>query len=66
MKDARLDSPGGKFLVSGSASLKGELDFRLAKVPAGATAAGYTVTGTAGEPRVVPLPGAETQARLKP
>jgi hypothetical protein len=66
MKDARLDSPGGKFLVSGSASLKGELDFRLAKVPAGATAAGYTVTGTVGEPRVVPLPGAETQARLKP
>lgn len=66
MKDARLDSTGGKFLVSGSASLKGELDFRLAKVPAGATAAGYTVTGTVGEPRVVPLPGAETQARLKP
>jgi hypothetical protein len=66
MKDARLDSPGGKFLVSGSASLKGELDFRLAKVPAGATAAGYTVTGTVGEPRVAPLPGAETQARLKP
>ena len=66
MKDARLDSPGGKFLVSGSASLKGELDFRLAKVPAGATAAGYTVTGTLGEPRVVRLQGTETQARLKP
>jgi hypothetical protein len=65
MKDARLDSPGGNFLVSGSASLKGELDFRLAKVPAGATAAGFTVTGTVGEPRVVPLPGTETQARLK-
>jgi hypothetical protein len=65
MKDARLDSPGGKFLVSGSASLKGELDFRLAKVPAGTTAAGYMLTGTLDEPRVVPLPGAETQARLK-
>ncbi len=65
IKDARLDSPSGKFLVSGSASLKGELDFRLAKVPAGATAAGYTVTGTVSEPHVVPLPGAETQAQLK-
>lgn len=65
IKDARLDSRSGKFLVSGSASLKGELDFRLAKVPAGATAAGYTVTGTVSEPHVVPLPGAETQAQLK-
>ena len=65
IKDARLDSRSGKFLVSGSASLKGELDFRLAKVPAGATAAGYTVTGTVSEPQVVPLPGAETQAQLK-
>jgi hypothetical protein len=66
MKDARLESPVGKFLVSGNASSSGELDFRLAKIPAGATAAGYTVTGTIAEPRVVALPGAETQARLKP
>jgi hypothetical protein len=65
MKDARLDSPAGKFLVSGSAALQGELDFRLERIPAGTTTAGYTVTGTVSEPRVVPLLGAETQARLK-
>lgn len=64
-KDARLDSPAGKFLVSGTASLNGELDFRLAKVPASATAAGYTVTGTVDLPRVARLPGTETQAQLK-
>ncbi len=66
MKDAKLDSPGGKFQLSGTASLKGELDLRLAKTPNGAAAAGYTISGTLAEPRVSPLPGAETQARLKP
>ncbi len=66
MKDARLDSPGGKFLVSGTASLKGELDFKMVRVPASAAAAGYTINGTLAEPRVVPLIGPETQARLKP
>ncbi|HEY6372503.1 MAG TPA: AsmA family protein [Candidatus Sulfotelmatobacter sp.] len=65
LEGAKLDSPGGSFLVSGSASLKGELDFKLAKVPAGATAEGFTVTGTLGEPRVVRLPADEAQARLK-
>ncbi len=65
MKDARLDSPGGKFQLSGTASLKGELDLKLAKIPAGTTAAGYTIGGTLAEPRVVRL-GAETQAQLKP
>ena len=65
MKDARLDSLVGTFLVSGSASLTGGLDFRLGRVAPGATAAGYTVTGTLSEPRVAPLLGAETQARLK-
>ena len=53
MKDAKLDSPGGKFLVSGTASLKGDLDFKLARSPNGATAAGYTISGTLVEPRVI-------------
>jgi len=66
IKDARLDSPGAKFQVSGSASLKGALDFKLARVPGGATAAGYTISGTLAEPRVIRSSNPETQARLKP
>jgi len=65
MKDARLDSTGGIFQVSGTASLKGELDFRLAKAAGGTATAGYTISGTLAEPRVVRA-GGETQARLKP
>jgi hypothetical protein len=65
MKDAKLDSAEGKFLVSGTASLKGELELRLARVPSGGTARGYTITGTLAEPRANSLSDAETQARLK-
>jgi hypothetical protein len=64
--DATLDSAEGKFLVSGTASLKGELELRLAGIPSGGTARGYSITGTLAEPRVNALSGAETQARLKP
>ncbi len=66
VKDAKLDSASGKFLVSGTASLKRELDVKLARVPPGASGAGYTITGTLTEPQVVPMAGAETQAKLKP
>ena len=52
--------------MSGTASLKGELDVRLARAPNGAPVAGYTITGTLAEPRVIRAAGAETQARLKP
>ncbi len=65
MEDLSLESPGGKFQVSGSASLQGELDFRLTRNPSG-TAPGFAISGTLAEPRVVRLAGAETQARLKP
>jgi hypothetical protein len=64
MKDARLDSTSGMFQVNGTASLKGELDLKLARV-GGSTAPGYTIGGTPAEPHVVRV-GAETQARLKP
>lgn len=63
-KDAKLDSDGGKFLLSGTASWHSDLNLRLEPIPGG-SAAGYTITGTLAEPRVTPLPGAE-QARLKP
>jgi hypothetical protein len=66
MSDAMLHSPGGRFQLSGTATLKGELDLKLATTPnAAATAAGYTVTGTLAEPRVIRLISPETQARLK-
>jgi AsmA-like protein len=64
VKEAKLDSPGGRFQLSGTASLKRDLDLKLARFPLG-MAQGYTITGTLAQPRVVPLPGAE-QARLKP
>jgi uncharacterized protein involved in outer membrane biogenesis len=65
MNDASLNSPDGKFQLSGTATLKGELDLKLARTPNAAVAAGYTVTGTLAEPRVAPLISPETQARLK-
>jgi hypothetical protein len=63
-KDAKLDSASGKFLVSGTASLKQELDLNLARDPNGSPAAGFTITGTLAQPRVI-RSGAETQAQLK-
>ncbi|HME36825.1 MAG TPA: AsmA family protein [Candidatus Sulfotelmatobacter sp.] len=66
MKDARLDSAAGKFQLSGNASLKGQLDFRLAKNQNGGAGPVYAISGTLAEPRVIHAPGSETQARLKP
>ena len=63
-KDAKLDSASGKFLVSGTASLKQELDLKLATDPNGSPAAGFTITGTLAQPRVI-RSGVETQAQLK-
>lgn len=65
VKDSGLESPSGKFQVSGSATLQGELDFRLTRNPSG-TVPGFAISGTLGQPRVAQLVGAETQARLKP
>jgi uncharacterized protein involved in outer membrane biogenesis len=64
LKGATLDSSGGKFQLSGTASLQRELHLKLSRVPAGVAASGYTITGTLGEPRVAPLPGTE-QVTLK-
>jgi uncharacterized protein involved in outer membrane biogenesis len=66
MSDATLHSPDGKFQLSGTSTLKGELDLKLARTPNTAPAtAGYTVTGTLAQPRVIRLISPETQARLK-
>jgi hypothetical protein len=66
MNDAKLDSPDGKFQLSGTATLKGELDLKLARTLNSAAGAGYTVTGTLEAPRVNPSSSSDTQARLKP
>jgi uncharacterized protein involved in outer membrane biogenesis len=65
MKDARLDSAAGKYQLSGSASVKGQLDFHLARDQNGAAGPGYAISGTLAEPRVMHSPSSETQARLK-
>lgn len=65
IKDAKLDSPDGKFLVSGSASFKRELDFKLTPVAGGGTGGtSYAITGSLSTPQVSPLMG-PVQARLK-
>ncbi len=66
LTDSKLNSPAGNFRLSGTASLKGDLDFKLARTPNGTIPAGYNITGTLATPHVVPLPGTETQAQLKP
>jgi hypothetical protein len=64
VKEARLDSPSGKFQLSGTASLNRDLDLKLARTANGVGPA-YAVRGTVAAPRVTQLPGTE-QARLKP
>ena len=65
IKDAKLDSTDGTYDLSGTASLKRDLDLKLTRVAGNATAAGYLITGTLAEPQVAPLTRSE-QARLKP
>jgi hypothetical protein len=65
MKDAKLSSPAGKFELSGTSSLKGDLDFKLANTSSGVIAPGYAITGTLAEPRVIQSSSPDTQARLK-
>ena len=64
-KDAKLDSADGRFQVSGTVSLKRELDLKLARTGNGAAGAGYAITGTLAEPQVIRSAGPETQAQLK-
>jgi hypothetical protein len=64
VSDGQLDSPGGNYQVSGTATLTREIDFKMTPVPA-ASGGGYMVTGTLAEPHVRALNRTE-QARLKP
>ena len=62
IRDGTLNSPAANFVVSGKASLKGKLDFKL--VPEGSP--GFSVTGTLAEPRVAVAHHPDTRAALKP
>jgi hypothetical protein len=58
-----LDSPNGKFALSGTASMNRELALKLIRATNGSNET-YTIRGTLAEPHVVSLHGPE-QARLK-
>jgi hypothetical protein len=65
-KEAWLDSPAGKFQVSGTASLTRELDLKFTTKPD--TTGGvktYAIGGTVAEPRMTHVASPETQAQLK-
>ena len=65
----KLTSPLGVYDVSGTASIKRELDFKLSQdSEAGdhAQPVAYTVTGTLAAPHVTVVAPPQTQARLKP
>ncbi len=58
----KLQTPGGIYQLSGTASLARVLDFRLAREGA----RGFNITGTVNQPRVAISTTPETQAALKP
>ncbi|HZQ96362.1 MAG TPA: AsmA family protein [Candidatus Sulfotelmatobacter sp.] len=62
--DTLLISPEGTYRLTGTASLKQEVDLKLTRISNGAADVGYTIGGTLQDPRVVPLSGA-VQATLK-
>jgi hypothetical protein len=53
------------YLLTGTASLKREVDLKLTRVPTGPAKVGYSIGGTLEAPRVLALSSTE-QARLKP
>lgn len=66
VKQASLDSPAGKFQVTGTASLTRELDLKFAGKPdAAGGAKTYAIGGTIAAPRVTQVSSPETQAQLK-
>jgi AsmA protein len=65
VSEGELDAPEGTYEVSGTATLNREIDFKMARVPAGSGASSYTITGTLADPRVTHINSTE-QAQLKP
>jgi hypothetical protein len=63
--DTHLISPDGNYDLSGTASLKREVDLKLTRTSNGLAEPGYRIGGTLEAPRVAPLSRTE-QAQLKP
>jgi uncharacterized protein involved in outer membrane biogenesis len=64
LESAKLNSPSGKYAISGTASLQRDLDLKMTHVQSEITRSGYEITGTIAKPQVSQLPKTE-QARLK-
>lgn len=62
--DAILDSPGGRYELTGTASLNRDIDLKLTRAGNGVAFPAYAITGTVSEPKVVAIPHTE-QAQLK-
>lgn len=62
---AKLASPTATYDLSGTVTLKHDIDVKMVRAPADAAHSGYSVTGTLSQPHVSPLPNTE-QAKLKP
>jgi len=62
IEPGKLQTPGGIYQVSGTASLSRVLDIKLAREGA----RGFNVTGTLNQPHVTLSATPETQAALKP
>jgi hypothetical protein len=65
IRSATLHSPKGTYRVTGSVSVKRELDLKVTSDPADSAHTKYSVTGTLSQPHVSPLENTE-QAKLKP
>lgn len=63
--DTHLISPGGSYDLTGTASLKRDVNLTLTRISNGVPEAGYRIGGTLEAPRVTPLSRTE-QAQLKP
>jgi hypothetical protein len=62
IQQGKLDTPGGIYQLSGTASLTRTLDLKLVRDGA----PGFDITGPLTEPHVAPVKAQETQAALKP
>lgn len=63
IEDATVDSDSGQFQLSGTASLKGDLELKLVRSTS-TQGSGFLITGTLAEPRIKPTSRIE-QARFK-
>lgn len=62
MEKGSLETTGGIYQVSGTASLRQTMNFKLMRDPTHI----FGVTGTLAQPRVIPLRSQQTEAALKP